>query len=119
MKYILKKHSDFIHDKKDLIGYSDFTYDKGIWSFVKHYNLIGNRYHDYDEELNDICQYFKDVIVPNGIPSIEYLVHKLNLKSVGFNRYQLYTSTEDANFCIRFVNDEYAKHLMYVHMYAK
>ena len=71
------------------------------------------------ETMQSFCKYIKDVIVPNGYESIEYLVNRLNLKTIGFSRYQLYASTDEANFCVRFVKNMYAKDMIYIHMFRK
>lgn len=71
------------------------------------------------KKMQAFCKYIKDVIVPNGYESIEYLVNRLNLKTIGLSRYQLYASTEEANFCVRFVKNMYAKDMIYIHMFCK
>ena len=73
----------------------------------------------YQEKMQAFCKYVKDVIVPNGYESIEYLVNRLNLKTIGLSRYQLYASTDEANFSIRFVKKMYADVLIYIHMFRK
>lgn len=73
----------------------------------------------YQEKMQAFCKYVKDVIVPNGYESIEYLVNRLNLKTIGLSRYQLYASTDEANFCVRFVKKMYAKDMIYIHMFRK
>ena len=73
----------------------------------------------YDSYMTDLCKYIKNVLVPNGQQSIDYLVKKLDLPRIGLNRYQLYISYREVNFCIRFINDVYAKSLIYLYMLKK
>lgn len=119
MKYILSKHCDFSRKKECLIGYVNLSFHNGVWVPQYHMNVDDSLNSAYEEKMQAFCKYIKDVIVPNGYESIEYLVNRLNLKTIGLSRYQLYASTNDANFCIRFVKNIYADDLIYIHMFRK
>lgn len=82
-------------------------------------NVDDTQYSVYEDKMQAFCKYVKDVIVTNGYESIEYLVKRLNLKTIGLSRYQLYASTDEVNFCIRFVKKMYADDLIYIHMFRK
>lgn len=116
MKYVLSKQCSFNRNKDSLIGYTNLSFCNGVWVPQYHMDVNGSI---YQEKMQAFCKYVKDVIVPNGYESIEYLVNRLNLKTIGLSRYQLYASTEEANFCVRFVKNMYAKDMIYIHMFSK
>lgn len=119
VKYILSKHCDFSRKKECLIGYVNLSFRNGVWIPQYHLNVDDSLNSVYEDKMQAFCKYVKDVIVPNGYESIEYLVNRLNLKTIGLSRYQLYASTEEANFCVRFVKNMYAKEMIYIHMFRK
>lgn len=119
VKYILSKHCDFLIKKECLIGYTNLSFRNGVWIPQYHLNVDDTQYSVYEDKMQAFCKYVKDVIVPNGYESIEYLVKRLNLKTIGLSRYQLYASTDEVNFCIRFVKKMYADDLIYIHMFRK
>lgn len=116
MKYVLSKQCSFSRNSDSLIGYTNLSFCNGVWVPQYHMDVDSSV---YQEKMQAFCKYVKDVIVPNGYESIEYLVNRLNLKSIGLSRYQLYASTDEANFCIRFVKNIYADDLIYIHMFSK
>ena len=116
MKYVLSKQCSFSRNSDSLIGYTNLSFCNGVWVPQYHMDVNGSI---YQEKMQAFCKYIKDVIVPNGYESIEYLVNRLNLKTIGLSRYQLYASTDEANFCIRFVKKMYAKDMIYIHMFRK
>ena len=103
MKYVLSKQCSFNRNKDSLIGYTNLSFRNGVWVPQYHLNVDDSLNSGYEEKMQSFCKYIKDVIVPNGYESIEYLVNSLNLKTIGLSRYQLYASTDEANFCVRFV----------------
>ena len=103
MKYVLSKQCSFNRNKDSLIGYTNLSFRNGVWVPQYHLNVDDSLNSAYEDKMQAFCKYIKDVIVPNGYESIEYLVNRLNLKTIGLSRYQLYASTDEANFCIRFV----------------
>ena len=119
MKYVLSKQCSFNRNKDRLIGYTNLSFRNGVWIPQYHLNVDDSLNSGYEEKMQSFCKYIKDVIVPNGYESIEYLVNRLNLKTIGLSRYQLYASTDEANFCIRFVKKMYAKDMIYIHMFSK
>ena len=119
MKYVLSKQCSFNRNKGSLIGYTNLCFQNGVWIPQYHLNVDDSLNSVYEDRMQAFCKYVKDVIVPNGYESIEYLVNRLNLKTIGLNRYQLYASTPEVNFCVRFVKNMYAKDMIYVHMFCK
>lgn len=119
MKYVLTKHCDFSRNYENLLGYINLSFRNGVWIPQYHLNVDDRLNSVYEDRMQAFCKYVKDVIVPNGYESIEYLVNRLNLKTIGLSRYQLYASTEEANFCVRFVKNMYAKEMIYIHMFRK
>ena len=119
MKYVLSKQCSFNRNKDSLIGYTNLSFRNGVWILQYHLNVDDTLNSGYEEKMQSFCKYIKDVILPNGYESIEYLVNRLNLKTIGLSRYQLYASTDEANFCIRFVKKMYANDLIYIHMFRK
>lgn len=119
MKYVLSKQCSFNRNKGSLIGYTNLSFRNGTWIPQYHLNVDDSLNSGYEEKMQSFCKYIKDVIVPNGYESIEYLVNRLNLKTIGLSRYQLYAFTDEANFCIRFVKKMYAKDMIYIHMFRK
>ena len=119
MKYVLSKQCSFNRNKSSLIGYTNLCFQNGVWIPQYHLNVDDSLNSVYKDRMQAFCKYIKDVIVPNGYESIEYLVNRLNLKTIGLNRYQLYASTDEANFCVRFVKNMYAKDMIYIHMFCK
>lgn len=119
VKYILSKHCDFSRKKECLIGYTNLSFRNGVWIPQYHMNVDDSLNTVYEDKMHSFCKYVKDVIVPNGYESIEYLVKRLNLKTIGLSRYQLYASTDKVNFCVRFVKNMYAKDMIYIHMFRK
>ena len=119
MKYALTKNCCFSRKNENLIGISDFSYCEGKWNCDIHFDKDVPKDSLYEHSMKELCKYVEKVIVPNGQQSVEYLIKKLKLQSVGLNRYQLYTSTNEANFCIRFINDAFAKVQVYVYMLKK
>ncbi len=119
MKYVLSKQCSFNRNKDSLIGYTNLSFRNGVWIPQYHLNVDDTQYSVYEDKMQSFCKYIKDVIVPNGYESIEYLVNRLNLKTIGLRRYQLYASTEEVNFCVRFVKNMYADDLIYIHMFRK
>lgn len=119
MKYVLSKQCSFNRNKDSLIGFTNLCFRNGVWVPQYHLNVDDSLNSVYEDKMQAFCKYIKDVIVPNGYESIEYLVNRLNLKTIGLNRYQLYASTDEANFCIRFVKKMYADDLIYIHMFRK
>ena len=105
--------------KECLIGYVNLSFRNGVWIPQYHMNVDDSLNTVYEDKMQAFCKYIKDVIVPNGYESIEYLVNRLNLKTIGLSRYQLYATTEEANFCVRFVKNMYAKEMIYIHMFHK
>lgn len=119
MKYVLTKHCDFSRNYENFLGYTNLSFRNGVWIPQYHLNVDDCLNSVYEDRMQAFCKYVKDVIVPNGYESIEYLVNRLNLKTIGLSRYQLYASTEEANFCVRFVKNMYAKEMIYIHMFRK
>lgn len=119
MKYVLSKQCSFNRNKDSLIGYTNLSFRNGVWVPQYHLNVDDSLNSAYEDKMQAFCKYIKDVIVPNGYESIKYLVNRLNLKTIGLSRYQLYASTDEANFCIRFVKKMYAEDLIYIHMFRK
>ena len=119
MKYVLSKQCSFSRNSENLIGYTNLSFCNGVWIPQYHLNVDDTLNSGYEEKMQAFCKYIKDVIVPNGYESIEYLVNRLNLKTIGLRRYQLYASTEEVNFCVRFVKNMYAKDMIYIHMFCK
>lgn len=119
MKYVLSKQCSFNRNKDSLIGYTNLCFRNGVWIPQYHLNVDDTLNSFYEDRMQTFCKYIQDVIVPNGYESIEYLVNRLNLKAIGLSRYQLYASTDEANFCVRFVKNLYAKDMIYIHMFCK
>ena len=85
MKYVLSKQCSFSRNSDSLIGYTNLSFCNGVWVPQYHMDVDGSV---YQEKMQSFCKYIKDVIVPNGYESIEYLVNRLNLKTIGLSRYQ-------------------------------
>ena len=73
VKYILSKHCDFSRKKECLIGYVNLSFRNGVWIPQYHMNVDDTLNSGYEEKMQAFCKYIKDVIVPNGYESIEYL----------------------------------------------
>ena len=120
MKYVLSKQCSFNRNKDSLIGYTNLCFRNGVWIPQYHLNVDDSLNSVYEEKKYILfCKYIKDVIVPNGYESIEYLVNRLNLKTIGLSRYQLYASTPEANFLRAVRKNMYAKDMIYIHMFCK
>ena len=119
MKYVLSKQCSFSRNSDSLIGYTNLSFCNGVWIPQYHLNVDDTQHSVYEDKMQSFCKYIKDVIVPNGYESIEYLVNRLNLKTIGLRRYQLYASTEEVNFCKKKKKNMYADDLIYIHMFRK
>ena len=100
MKYVLSKQCSFNRNRDSLIGYMNLSFRNGVWIPQYHLSVDDTLNSVYEDRMQAFCKYIKDVIVPNGYESIDYLINRLNLKTIGLSRYQLYASTDEANFYI-------------------
>lgn len=118
MKFNLTKESKFKVNQERKLAHNRLYHDGYYWCNAWFVQNGTNGSKELEKEMTDISNYMTDIVLPNGILDIWEIVDELELESVGYDEYNVFCSTDLANYWIRLIARR-GDYNMYINVYEK